>query len=175
MRQIIVLKKELIYASIILTTCFIIPWYLIDYYFTNLPDYIPHTNIKINGFVVIIVLIAVMYFFQKKCIQKIPDISLLQVTGLSALVCVSAEIVFQAIRQLVERDTFLGKVFWLLHATIVSSLLSVTIAFFVALETRHPKSIWNRVVPILFLIILFLLKKFTTILPENLWVSGQDN
>lgn len=153
------LKKQLLYTTIILTSAYLLQWYFISYYFTQLPEYVPHTNIKIDGVIILVTLIVTFYFFQKKTIKKIPNITLSQLTGLSAIVCFSAEIIFQAIRHIAEPDSISSKLFSFLHSTIISSLISIVIVFMEALHIRHPRSIWNKIIPGIVLILIIIFKK----------------
>lgn len=153
------LTRPLIYTTVFLTVAYLLQWYFIDYYFTQLPEYIPHTNLKTDGALILLTVIVTFYFFQKKAIEKIPTITLSQLTGLSAIICFFAEIIFQAIRHLVEPDTVIGKLFGFLHSTIISTLISIAIVFLEALQLKHPRSIWNRLIPALFVIVIIIFKK----------------
>ena len=104
-------KKEIFILSFILLIAHLVQWYLIDFYFTNLPEHIPNTNFNIAGLSILIYTYPYIIFLSKKILQIEPSLNLLTLTIISGLTCLFAEIMFQLIRWIIEKGTAEEKVY----------------------------------------------------------------
>ena len=158
MHLISLFKKQILLFVFILTIIFTLQWYLLDYYFTGLPEYIPNTSIQIYGLVLLITALPVFYFYQKQIIAQYPQVKIWELVVLTFVLSLMAEIIFQFIRQAFEEGDLRKKIKAFLYSTNISVLLWFFISLLIAFHLKNKKSIWNKILPLIFVGLLFLAK-----------------
>ncbi|MHB1277448.1 MAG: hypothetical protein ACYC1Q_03555 [Bacteroidia bacterium] len=123
--------------SILLLAGFLISWWLQFYSPFVIPDYIPGTPIKIDGLILLSVLLAILIFSQKEFLKKQPELTIFRLTLLGTLICFSSEIVFQLARQL----TFVGyhpteRIMYFARGVFWVSLFAGALSFLVAFQLK---------------------------------------
>lgn len=105
-----------------------------------LPGYIPYTPFNISGMILIGLFFGVLYLFQKSVWKYDSEVSILQMTGYSALVCLFAEICFQLTRvSILVHDTLSGKVYYFFLGVIEVSFMSTIMAYLIAYKLKTKK------------------------------------
>jgi len=160
-------QKTFFYFSLLLTSLYIIQWWLLFYYFTNIPEYIPNTPIKVAGLLLIITVFTTIFFFQKTMLRLQPSANLIQLTGMGILLAIVTEILFQFVRQSQATITLNEKLSESINAVVIMAVVIGLISFITAFKFKYPKSIWNTIFWILFFAILYILKEYTSILPGS--------
>jgi hypothetical protein len=158
------ITKTFIYFSLLLTALYLIQWWLLFYYFTNVPKYIPDTPINIYGVILALTVLPVIYFFLKTALKKDPAATILQLTGLGTLLAIVTEILFQIVRQTSAAISLSEKISETLYALSVATWIIGAISFMTAFKLKNPKSIWNTIFLVLFFAIIYLVKKYTSII-----------
>jgi hypothetical protein len=160
------ITKTFIYFSLLLTALYLIQWWLLFYYFPNVPKYIPETNINIAGLVLAITILPVVYFFLKSIYQQQRSVNLIQLTSLGILLAIVTEILFQIVRQSLATISLTEKILESVKAVIIMAAVIGSISFITAFKLKHPKSVWNTIFWVLFFAIVYVLKEYTSVLPQ---------
>lgn len=104
----------------------------------GIPEYIPHTPIKIYGLLVIGTILTVLIFAQKELLRKNATLGIIELTLLGTAICFIREFIFQIILSFTETsDKLYHFIVALTSITIICAFLSFFVAF--QLKTRHTK------------------------------------
>lgn len=128
----IILKYSLI-LFVIITTSF----WLFGYSDNNLPQYIPHTPIRINGAVIAFSFLTIIILAQKEVLRSQPDVGIKKLMFISSLIVAIAEISFQPIRASTFED---NKFHEFLYGFAGSTVISIILSFFAAYQLKTKKS-----------------------------------
>lgn len=93
------MKTIILKYSPILLVGLLVEWWIIWYSPLDLPERIPATPIKIEGLLLVGLLLTILIIVQKGFLKSNPDTTIFNLTVLGATICFIAEIIFQAIRQ----------------------------------------------------------------------------
>ena len=158
------ISKAFIYFSLLLSALYVIQWWLLFYYFTNVPEYLPNTDIKTAGLLLAITILPTIYFFVKLLTKEQPSITLLQLTISGILLAIVTEVLFQIVRLSVSSMQFNEKIIEGVNAVLFAAVIIGIISFMTAFQVKHPRSVWNTVFWILFFGLIYLLKQYTRVL-----------
>jgi hypothetical protein len=158
------ITRTFIYFSLLLTVLYIVQWWLLFYYFENVPEYIPDTDIRVTGLLLALTILPVVHFFLKALIRKDTHLSILQLVGLGVLLAIVTEVLFQLVRQSFATISLNEKISESLDAIVIAAIGIGIISFIIAFKLKHPKSIWNTIFWILFFVGIYFLRQYTSIL-----------
>lgn len=135
------MKTIFIKYSILLLAGFLVSWWLLFHSPFVIPDYIPGTPIKIDGLIIISLLISILIFGQKEFLKSQPELKIFKLTLLGTLICFSSEIVFQLIRQLTF-DGYLPteRIMYFARGVFGVSLFATALSFLVAFQLKTKKT-----------------------------------
>lgn len=156
------ITKTFIYFSLLLTVLYILQWWLLFYFFENVPEYIPDTDIKVTGLLLALTILPVVYFFLKALIRKDTSLSILQLVGLGVLLAIVTEVLFQLVRQSFATISLHEKISESLDAIVIAAIGIGIISFITTFKLKYPKSVWNTVFWILFFVMIYVLKQYTS-------------
>lgn len=123
------------YAGI-LSGMFLILWWTIFFSSFNIPEFIPHTPIKIYGLFLCGFILTILIFSQKELLRKNETFSIGNLTLIGTAICFINEVVFQFILSFTNEIDKLYYFFsGVISTTIFSALLSFLLAF--QLKTRR--------------------------------------
>ncbi len=147
--------------SILLLAGFLISWWFLFYSPLDIPDYIPGTPIKIDGLILLSILITILFFSQKEFLKSQPELTLFKLTLIGTLICFSSEIVFQLIRQLTldgyhptERIRYFAR--GVFGVTIFAAVVSFLVAF--QLKTKKTNKLVLMIIG--FIVLVNLIRNF---------------
>ncbi|MES2328304.1 MAG: hypothetical protein V4539_01795 [Bacteroidota bacterium] len=151
------MKKLLVKYSLILLVGIFIEWWIVWSSPLNLPQFIPGTPIDIGGLLLTGLLLVTLIPALKEA-NKISSKTISQLTIFGALICFSAEIIFQPIRIFwLETHPLSDEFQFLLIGTIGVSLFASVFSFFIAfqLKTRKTKALIGLIVAFIIIVNIF--------------------
>jgi len=105
-------------------------WWILFISTLNIPEFIPHTPIKLYGFCLIVVIITLFIITEKHLIKLQPEISIIKLTFIGATISFITEVVFQSILSTtLTSDKFYFFCSGVITATIFETIISFLIAF----------------------------------------------
>ncbi len=135
------MQASIIKNSIILLAVFFIEWWLIYYSPLNLSERVVALNVKINGVLLVGLIVTIFIFAQKSFLRKNPTATIFKLTVLGTTICIVAQIAFQAIRQPFLIVTSVNERFYyFLLGTIVVSVYGAILSFLVAFQLKTQKN-----------------------------------
>jgi len=156
----------LLFSSILTFIFFLILW-VVDYSPFNIPEIIPVLELQTYSVLTFLAIIVAVIVFQKQLIKHNTNVSIPRLVLLSVLVCLTAQSIFQVVRQFYvlrfnDNNKQYDLIITLISMTVLSSILSLSIA----LEIRKAKQIWRTLSTAVAIIAFFIIKKY---LPTITW------
>jgi hypothetical protein len=149
--------KTIALSSGILLALYIIQWWVLYLSPFNIPTYIPGTPINIGGLLIWVTLILLLLWLIKRLLLVNSTISIWKLTGIGVIVGVTAEFLFQLIRQeTIDADSLGDRLHSFFLAILVHVIFSSIISFLISFQLKTKRS--N--VSALFIIILFIAAYF---------------
>jgi len=164
-------KALILKYSLILLLGLLFEWWLVCYSPFHFPDRItplsfpgdssPSPTISVNGLLLVGLLLTVLILALKSYLKTNPETNILKMTTLGAMICLSSEIIFQAIRQpFIDAQTFNEHLYYFLLGTIGTSIFGAVFSFLIAFQLKKKKTAQLVTLIIGFLIIANLVKYF---------------
>jgi len=123
--------------SVLLFVWLLLLWWALFYSPIDVPEYIPHTPIKIFGFAFCAFTLTILILSQKEALRKLPDLKIVHLTLTGAAICFFMDVCFQ----LVLSFTFTSdKLRHFISAVGVSTILGAVLSFFVAFQLKTKKT-----------------------------------
>lgn len=145
------MKGTILKYSFILLIGFLLEWWIIWFSPLNLPERIPATPIRIDGLILVGLLLTVLIMAEKQFLRNNPNTTIFNLTVIGTTICFLAEIVFQAIRQpFINAYTFSEHLYYYLLGIIVVTLYGAALSFLIAFQLKR-----KNIKQLLFLIIAF--------------------
>ena len=128
------------YSSILLLGL-LLQWWIIFYSPLNLPERIPTTPIKVDGLLLVVLLLTILIIAEKRFLKVNPDSTIFKLMVYGTTICFLAEIVFQAIRQpFLNAESFSDRFYYFLLGTIGITAYSAAFSFFIAFQLKRKKT-----------------------------------
>jgi hypothetical protein len=122
----------------------------------DVPEYIPHTPIKIYGLAFTAFILTILILSHKEALRKIPSLSIARLVLIGTAICFIMELLFQFTQSFtLSSDKLRYFISGVTFTTIFGAILSFLIAF--QLKTKRTNLL------LLFIVIFFLLFKALTI------------
>lgn len=140
----------------ILSVASLIDWWVLDLSGFNIPKNIPSTPIHIGGITIFLIVLLILIFALNEITKIRPDISIVKLTLIGALIGLFTEVAFQGIRLFtLEED----RLHYFLKGVLGMTIFDTVISFFIAfqLKTRNNNRLISFVVIflVLFRILLY--------------------
>jgi hypothetical protein len=121
----------------------------------NIPEFIPHTPIKVYGLLFFGFTLTILILAQKEFLTKNTTLNVVNLTLLGAAICFINEVVFQFIISFTETS---DKLYYFIRGTVTTTILWTVLSFFTAfqLKTRRTGQL------ILFILVFIVLFKVLT-------------
>ncbi len=154
------IKTISLFTLISLAALLFILW-LVDFSPFGIPEFIPGSEIRIYGILILIAFILIFIFLQKRLLKFNIHISRLKLVVASTIVAFVSLFVYQCIRQLfILHGQYSYNLSTVLVSSGLASLAFILLALAVSFELKKQKGIWRQVSTILLLILLFLAKEY---------------
>jgi hypothetical protein len=159
-------KLVIVYSVMLLFLLLIILW-VVDYAGLGIPERFPGFSIQPYTVAIFVAMIILLVFFQKNLIRLRPEINLAKLIIAGVIVCISAQAVYQFIRQwLVLRNLDNNKTEDYLKTMAVITVLSFFFSLSVATELKKGNSL-IRIASLLFVGgLIYFIKEFV---PKITW------
>ncbi len=119
----------------------LISWWIIFFSPFDIPDKIPQTPIKIEGIILVGLLLTILIFAQKKFLKLQPETTITRLTLLGTIICFSSEVIFQTVRQpTLIADTLHDHIYYFLLGTIGVSFFGTALSFLIAFQLKTKKT-----------------------------------
>lgn len=138
------LRPTLIKFTSILLAGHVLSWWIFYLSPLEIPDRFYQIQIKIDGVILVGLLLTILISAQKKLIKLQPEISIFKLTILGTIICFVSEAIFQIIRHpTVIADTLMDHVYLFFLGLIVISLFGTVFSFLIAfqLKTRRTEQL----------------------------------
>jgi hypothetical protein len=135
------MRPTIIKYTLLLLVGQLISWWTFFFSPFDIPDKIPQTPIKIDGIILIGLLLTILIFAQKKFLKLQPETTIIKLTLLGTIICFSSEVIFQTVRQpTLIADTLNDHIYYFLLGTIGVSLFGTAISFLTAFQLKTKKT-----------------------------------
>jgi len=143
------------YSAILLLWVLIL-WWVTFFSPIDIPEFIPHTPIKLYGLLFFGFTLTILILAQKEFLAKNTMLNVVNLTLLGAAICFINEAIFQLILSFTEVS---NKLYYIIKGTITTTILWTVLSFFVAFQLKTKRT--GRLV--LFIVALIILFKILTI------------
>jgi hypothetical protein len=135
------MKTIVLKYSLILLVGLLVEWWIIWYSPLSLPERIPAAPIKIDGLLLVGLLLTILIIAEKRFLKNNPDTTIVNLTVLGTTICFIAEIIFQTIRQpFLSAEAFNERLHYFLLGTIGVTMFGAVFSFLVAFQLVRKKT-----------------------------------
>lgn len=129
------MKTTILKYSPILLVGLLVEWWIIWCSPLNLPERLPATPIKIDGLLLVGLLLIILIIAEKRFLRSNPDTTIFNLTVIGTTTCFLAEIIFQTIRQpFLTADTLNEHLHYFLLGTIGVTIFGAVLSFLIAFQ-----------------------------------------
>jgi len=103
----------------------------------DIPEFIPHTPVRIYGLLIFAFTLTILIFAQKEALKKMPALNVGRLVLIGAAICFIKEIFFQFILSFTEPS---DKLLYFIKGTISTTVFCAFLSFFVAFQLKTKKT-----------------------------------
>ncbi|HVW98556.1 MAG TPA: hypothetical protein VHA56_21495 [Mucilaginibacter sp.] len=154
MKSIVIVVAK--YSAILLIWILLLWWTIEWSPLLDLPEYIPHTPVKIYGLCFIAFMITIIIFSLKEALRKNPALNIMQLILTGTAICFFMELPFQTVLSFTYNN---DKLFHFFAGTLTTTLAGAVISFFVAFQLKKRRTDLLIIFILVFVLLVNLLQK----------------
>jgi hypothetical protein len=123
--------------SVVLFIWLLLLWWALFYSPIDVPEYIPHTPIKVFGLAFFAFTLTILILSQKEALRKVPALSMVKLVFIGTAICFFREVLFQIVLSFTFKS---DKFYHFVTALVASTILCAVLSFFVAFQLKTKKT-----------------------------------